>query len=575
MAKRSPRLQFSDEERAAPELKKAVRKADKRVDKLEKAEAKIPQKKVKVRTVDADTGKVTARISFEDKKRPPSKLTHAIEAAPGETVLAAVHREIRQREDDNVGVESAHKLEETAEGGYRLADSAHRSHQLKPYRNAERAEAKADRANIRALNKEAERQNPQLSSNPYSRWQQKQAIKKEYAAAKAGKSAQNTVKASEATAKAASKAAETTKKTGEFIARHKKTFLIIGGIAAMLVLLLNVASSCSILFEGGISAIGMSTYPSEDADMRSAEAAYCGMEAELQEHLDTYERTHDYDEYHYDLDDIEHDPYVLISAITALHGGEWTVDEVGGILQTLFDKQYILTETVRTERRYYIETDTWTETDPETGETTTYSESYRVYYDYYICTVELENFNLSHVPVYIMSQSQLSMYALYMGTLGNRPDLFPSSGYISKYYTNRPDDHEIPEEYLSDETFAAMMLEAEKYLGYPYVWGGSSPSTSFDCSGFVSWVINHSGWDVGRLGAQGLCNICTRVSESEVKPGDLVFFVGTYDTPGVSHVAIYCGDGWIIHAGDPISYLHLPSSGLQGNFYCYGRLPGN
>ena len=575
MAKRSPRLQFSDEERAAPELKKAVRKADKRVDKLEKAEAKIPQKKVKTRVVDAKTGNVTTRLSFEEKKKPPSKLTHAIEAAPGETVVATVHREIRQSEDDNVGVESAHKLEETAEGGVRIADSAHRNHQLKPYRNAERAEAKADRANIRALNKDAERQNPQLSSNPYSRWQHKQAIKKEYAAAKAGKSAQNTVKASEATAKAASKAAETTKKTGEFIARHKKTFLIIGGIAAMLVLLLNVASSCSILFEGGISAIGMSTYPSEDADMRSAEAAYCGMEVELQEYLDTYERTHDYDEYHYDLDDIEHDPYVLISAITALHGGEWTIDEVGGILQTLFDKQYILTETVRTERRYYIETDTWTETDPETGETTTYSESYRVYYDYYICTVELENFNLSHVPVYIMSQSQLSMYALYMGTLGNRPDLFPSSGYISKYYTNRPDDHEIPEEYLSDETFAAMMLEAEKYLGYPYVWGGSSPSTSFDCSGFVSWVINHSGWDVGRLGAQGLCNICTRVSESEVKPGDLVFFVGTYDTPGVSHVAIYCGDGWIIHAGDPISYLHLPSSGLQGNFYCYGRLPGN
>lgn len=575
MAKRSPRLQFSDEERAAPELKKAVRKADKRVDKLEKAEVKIPQKKVKTRVVDAKTGNVTTRLSFEEKKKPPSKLTHAIEAAPGETVVAAVHREIRQSEDDNVGVESAHKLEETAEGGVRITDSAHRNHQLKPYRNAERAEAKVDKANIRALNKEAERQSPQLSSNPYSRWQQKQAIKKEYAAAKAGKGAQNTVKASETTAKATSKAAETTKKTGEFIARHKKTFLIIGGIAAMLVLLLNVASSCSILFEGGISAIGMSTYPSQDSDMRSAEAAYCGMEAQLQEYLDTYERTHDYDEYHYDLDDIEHDPYVLISAITALHGGEWTVDEVGGILQTLFDKQYILTETVTTERRYYIETDTWTETDPETGETTTYSESYRVYYDYYICTVELENFNLSHVPVYIMSQSQLSMYALYMGTLGNRPDLFPSSGYISKYYTNRPDDHEIPEEYLSDETFAAMMLEAEKYLGYPYVWGGSSPSTSFDCSGFVSWVINHSGWDVGRLGAQGLCNICTRVSESEVKPGDLVFFVGTYDTPGVSHVAIYCGDGWIIHAGDPISYLHLPSSGLQGNFYCYGRLPGN
>ena len=579
MAKRAPRLQFSEEERAAPELTKAVQKADKRMDKLEKAEAKIPQKKVKTRVVDPKTGKVTTRLSFEEKKRPPSKLTHALETAPGETVFAAVHREIRQGEKDNVGVESAHKLEETAEGGVRIVDSVHRSHQLKPYRNAQRAEAKADKANIKALNKEAERQNPQLSSNPYSRWQQKQAIKKEYAAAKAGKSTQSTVKASEATAKAASKAAEKTKKAGEFIARHKKGFLLAGAITAMVVLLLNVASSCSVLIEGGVSAIGMSTYPCEDSDMLAAEAAYCGMEAELQDMLDNYELTHDYDEYHYDLDDIEHDPYVLISAITALHGGEWTVDEVGGIMQTLFEKQYILTETVTTETRYKTETryGSYSYTDPETGETVweDYEYDVQVPYTYYICTVELENFNLSHVPVYIMSRDQLSMYALYMGTLGNRPDLFPSSGYISKYYTNRPDEHEIPETYLADETFAAMMLEAEKYLGYPYVWGGSYPSTSFDCSGFVSWVINHSGWDVGRLGAQGLCNICTRISESEVKPGDLVFFVGTYDTPGVSHVAIYCGDGWIIHAGDPISYLHLPSSGLQGNFYCYGRLPGN
>ena len=579
MAKRAPRLQFTQEERTAPELEKVIRKADKRMYKLEKAEARIPQKKVKTRVVDPESGKVTTRISFEDKRRPPSKLTHAIEAAPGETVLAAVHREIRQSEEDNVGVESAHKLEETAEGGVRIADSAHRSHQLKPYRNADRAESKADRANIRALNKEADRQNPQLSSNPYSRWRQKQAIKKEYAAAKAGKSTQNTVKASEATAKAASKAAEKTKKAGEFIVRHKKGFLIAGAITAMVVLLLNVASSCSVLIEGGVSAIGMSTYPSEDADMRAAEVQYCGMEAELQEMLDNYELTHDYDEYHYDLDDIEHDPYVLISALTALQGGAWTIDDVQGNLAMLFEKQYILTETVTTETRYRTETryGSYSYTDPETGETVweDYEYDVQVPYTYYICTVELENFNLSHVPVYIMSRDQLSMYAMYMGTLGNRPDLFAGSSYVTKYYHTEYEVYEIPPEALEDEQFAAMIEEAEKYLGYPYVWGGSYPSTSFDCSGFVSWVVNNCGvgWNVGRLGASGLLGICTRVSAANARPGDLIFFQGTYDTTGASHVGIYVGNGMMLHCGDPIQYTSMETSYWQQHFLAFGRMP--
>lgn len=568
MSKRSPRLLFSEEETAAPELKKVIKKADRRMAKLEKAEAKIPQKKVKQRVVDAKTGKVTTRLSFEEKKKPPSKLTHAIEAAPGETVLAAVHREIREGEQDNVGVESAHKLEETAEGGYRLGRSAYRSHKLKPYRAADRAEVKADNANIKALNKEAKYQDPQFQSSPYSRWQQKRAIKKEYAAAKAGKGAQNTVKASETTAKAAKRAAEDTKKAGSFIVRHKKAFLIIGGLAAVVVLLMTVVSSCSILFQGASSTANASTYPCEDADMLAAEAQYCAMEAELQEKLDNYEASHDNDEYHFDLDDIEHDPYVLLSAITALHGDTWTVGEVGGILQTLFDKQYILTETVVTERRYYIETDTWTDADGHT-----HTDSYRVYYDYYICTVTLENFNLSHVPVYIMSQDQLSMYAMYMATLGNRPDLFGDSSYVDRYYGGEYEDYEIPPEALEDETFAAMMTEAEKYLGFPYVWGGSSPSTSFDCSGFVSWVINHSGWDVGRLGASGLLGICTRVSAANVRPGDLIFFQGTYDTPGASHVGIYVGNNKMIHCGDPIQYADLTQSYWQQHFLAYGRMP--
>ena len=441
MSKRSPRLQFSDEERASPELKKAIQKADKKADKLEKAEAKIPKKTVKRKehVVDAE-GKVTTRLYFEevDKKKPPSKLTHAATAAPINSALATAHREVRQSEDENVGTESAHKVEEVAEGGVRMVDSAYRSHKLKPYREAAHAEAAADKANLHALNKQAKKQNPEFSSNPYSRWQQKRAIKKEYMAAKAGKSTSNTIKASEMTAKAAKKAAKETKKTSEFIAKHKKGALIVAGLGLLMVFMLNVVSSCSVLVQSGMSAFGATTYPVEDSDMMAAEAQYCALEAELQDYLDNYERTNDYDEYHYDLDDIEHDPYVLLSAITALHGGEWTIDEVGGIIQMLFEKQYILTETVETETRYRTETRTGTTTytDPDTGETVTEEYEYEVQvpYTYYICTVELEIFNLSHVPVYIMSHDQLSMYATYMSTLGNRPDLFPSSSYVDAYY---------------------------------------------------------------------------------------------------------------------------------------------
>lgn len=265
-------------------------------------------------------------------------------------------------------------------------------------------------------------------------------------------------------------------------------------------------------------------------------------------------------EYHFDLDTIEHDPYVLLSIVCALHEGEWTLDEVRGTLQMLFDRQYILTEDVVVEVRYRTVTRTNSEGNDYDVE---------VPYNYYICYVTLENFNLSHLPVYIMGEETLSRYALYMATLGNRPDLFPSSPYVGKY-TNKPPAHEIPEDYLADETFAAILKEAEKYVGYPYVWGGSSPSTSFDCSGFVSYVYNQCGWDFGRLGAQGLYNISTRTSNP--KPGDLVFFTGTYDTPGISHVGIYVGDGWMLHCGDPISYANLNTSYWQSHFYAYGKL---
>ena len=568
--KREPRLQFSDADLVEPKLEKPIKRVKKAEAKADKAQAKIPKKTVvkKERGFDPATGKVKTQLRFEevDKKKPPSKLTHAVQDAPANFVLSQVHREVRQSEDDNVGVEAAHKVEQAVESGGRLVQSAHRAHQLKPYRAAIRAERKLEQANLDALQKKAEIDSP--TSNPVSKWQQKQAIKKQYAAAKHNQAAQTTAKAAENTVKAAKKAAEKAEKAGKYVWEHRRGFAIAAAILLMLAFLLNGLSSCSVIMDGVGSGIAASTYPSQDADMLGAEAQYCEMEAELQRYLDTYESTHDYDEYHFDLDTIEHDPYVLISIITALHQGEWTLDEVQGTLQMLFDRQYILTEDVVVETRYRTETDTWTDADGNT-----HTDTYQVPYDYYICTVTLENFNLSHVPVYIMSEEQLGMYATYMATLGNRPDLFPGSGYIGKYVEGSYTDYDIPPEALDDEVFAAIIKEAEKYLGYPYVWGGSSPSTSFDCSGFVSWVINHSGWDVGRLGAQGLCNICTPVSSANVKPGDLVFFTGTYDTPGVSHVGIYVGNNMMIHCGDPISYANLNSSYWQSHFYRYGRLP--
>ena len=582
MSKRSPRLQFTDEERASPELKKAIQKADKKADKLDKAEAKIPKKTVKrkERVVDAE-GRVTTRLHFEevDKKKLPSKLTHSVADAPLNTVLATAHRQVRESEDENVGVEGAHRLEQAAEGGVRSLQFAHRYHKLKPYRNAAHAETAADKANLKALNKQAQRNNPQFSSNPYSRWQQKRAIKKEYMAAKAGRSGKNTAKTTQKTTKTAKKTAENTKKSAIFLAKHWKGALTALTILLIAAFLLNVVSSCSVLVQSGVSSFGGSSYAVEDTNMQDAETQYCALEAELQQYLDTYESTHGYDEYHYDLDEIYHDPYVLLSAISALHGGEWTIDQAGETLQALFDKQYILTETITTETRYRTETQIGNiiYTHPYTGEliVSTYEYEVEVPYTYFICNVTLENFDLSHVPVYIMSEEQLSMYATYMSSLGNRPDLYPDSEYVDRYFNTEYEDYKIPALALSDTQFASMMEEAEKYIGYPYVWGGSSPSTSFDCSGFVSWVVNNcdEGWNIGRLGTESLRQTCSYVSPQNARPGDLIFFEGTYDTMGASHVGIYVGNNMMIHCGDPIQYASINTSYWQQHFLSFGRLP--
>ena len=498
------------------------------------------------------------------KQKPlkPKGPVRRVAGVAGRGVHGFVHGKIYEVEHENVGTEGAHRTELAGETvlrhGTRFVKKQVREH---PARAVRRAESRHTKATADYYYRKTVEEHPEMQKGgALSRYLQKQKIKRQYAkqvreaAKQGGKTAE----------KAVSSAGKLTEKVVAYAKEHPVGLLAAALCLILLLSLQSCLSSMTTVGNGLVGAVAASTYPSEDADMLGAEAAYCAMEDELQDYLDSYQRTHDYDEYHFNLDDIEHDPYVLISILTALREGAWTLEEVQGTLQMLFDRQYILTEDVVVEQRYYLETDTWTDEDGNT-----HSDTYRVYYDYYICYVTLENFNLSHLPIYIMGEDQLSRYALYMATLGNRPDLFPSSPYVEKY-TSPPVEHDIPEAYLADETFAAILKEAEKYIGFPYVWGGSSPSTSFDCSGFVSYVYNQCGWSFGRLGAQGLYNISTRTSSP--KPGDLVFFTGTYDTPGISHVGIYVGDGWMLHCGDPISYANLNTSYWQSHFYAYGKL---
>ena len=494
------------------------------------------------------------------KQKPPKKPgpVRRVGRVAGGSAHSFVHGKIYENEHENVGIEGAHRSELVGESalrhGSRFVKRKIREHPAKAVR---KAESKYIKATADYHFHTAAQEHPELSKNALSRFWQKRRLRKRYQ-----KQAKEAAKYG---AQAAGKTAVTTEKLAAravgFVKRHPVGCLLALACVLLVLVMQSCSSSLVTLGNSTIGAVGASTYPCEDGDLLGAEAAYCDLEAELSDYLDSYESTHDYDEYHFDLDEIEHDPYVLLSLLCSLHEGQWTLPQVEGSLQTLFDSQYILTEDVVVEVRYRTETHTDSEGNDYEVE---------VPYNYYICYVTLENKNLSHLPVYLLSEDQMSRYAIYMATLGNRPDLFPGSEYIGKY-TETPEGYEVPREYLDDETFAAILSEAEKYIGYPYVWGGSSPATSFDCSGYVSWVINHSGWNVGRLGAQGLYNICTPTSNPQ--PGDLVFFKGTYDTPGVSHCGIYVGDGRMLHCGDPIGYANLNTSYWQSHFYAYGRLP--
>lgn len=511
--------------------------------------------------LDAAREKAAAQKPLD--KPNPAKAT-VKKAAVGAWYYA--HQKIHEVEQENVGVEAAHRTELAGEKAVRGA-SRFVKHRIRtrPTRRVAKWERRDIRAKADFEYRRMAREHPELKDNAVSRFFQKQRIKRQYqkqAREAAKQSARAAGKATTATAKIARAAAA-------FVKRHPAG-LLIALIAFLLILVLqSCMASMTTIGNGLIGAVGAGTYPSQDSDMLAAEAAYSGMETKLQNEADNYATLHPgYDEYHFNLGKVEHDPYVLISILSALHDGAWTIDEVQDMLSTLFAKQYQLTQTVQTETRYRNEMSTVTNPDGSTSTVTM-----QVPYTYTICTVTLHNEDLSHLPVSILTEEQLSRYAFYMKTHGNRPDLFPQSQYPNASTLEPYTNYDIPAEYMSDKTFAAMMAEATKYLGYPYVWGGSSPETSFDCSGYVSWVINHSGWNVGRLGAQGLYDICTPIPASEAKPGDLVFFEGTYDTTGVSHVGIYVGDGEMIAAGDPIGYSDITTSYWKSHFYAFGRLP--
>ena len=527
--RKEPRLHFTDEERSDPALEKPIRKADRAAAKADRAQAKIPKKQVRQKTVDPKTGKVTTKLVLEDKKKPPSKLSHAVRDAPGDAALGKLHKEIRETEQDNVGVESAHKSEETAETGVRLVREGYRSHKLKPYRKAAQAEQKLEKANVNALYQKSLRENPQLTSNPFSRWQQKQAIKKEYAAAKRTGNTANTAKK---TGKAAKTVKEKAQQAGAFIMRHKKGFLLVGAIFLLICLLLNTMSSCSMMVQSIGSAISGSTYPSDDPELVAVEADYAARETALQAEIDNIESSHPgYDEYRYDLDMIGHDPHELAAFLSAVLQG-YTQSSAQGELERVFSAQYTLTLTEEIQIR------TYTDEDGDTHE-----------YEYRILHVKLESRPISSLATELLTPEQLEMYQVYRQTLGNKPLIFGGGS------TNTSDSESLDGvEFVNGtrpgnpELVELAKRQVGNVGGQPYwSWYGFNSRVEW-CACFVSWCYGQMGlseprfaacqsqgipWfqSHGQWGARGYDNLA---------PGDAIFF--DWDLDGsADHVGIVIG----------------------------------
>ena len=531
--RKEPRLHFTDEERSDPALEKPIRKADRAAAKADRAQAKIPKKQVRQKTVDPKTGKVTTKLVLEDKKKPPSKLSHAVRDAPGDAALGKLHKEIRETEQDNVGVESAHKSEEAVETGARLVREGYRSHKLKPYRKAAQAEQKLEKANVNALYQKSLRENPQLTSNPFSRWQQKQAIKKEYAAAKrAGQAAGNTANTAKKTGKAAKTVKEKAQQAGAFVMRHKKGFLLVGAIFLLICLLLNTMSSCSMMAQSIGSAISGSTYPSDDPELVAVEADYAARETALQAEIDNIESSHPgYDEYRYDLDMIGHDPHELAAFLSAVLQG-YTQSSAQGELERVFSAQYTLTLTEEIQIR------TYTDEDGDTHE-----------YEYRILHVKLESRPISSLATELLTPEQLEMYQVYRQTLGNKPLIFGGGS------TNTSDSESLDGvEFVNGtrpgnpELVELAKRQVGNVGGQPYwSWYGFNSRVEW-CACFVSWCYGQMGlseprfaacqsqgipWfqSHGQWGARGYDNLA---------PGDAIFF--DWDLDGrADHVGIVIG----------------------------------
>ncbi|MDB2133540.1 C40 family peptidase [Enterocloster clostridioformis] len=560
MAKRPTRLRFTEDDLSSDAVKKAAGKAEIAAAKAEKAVDKNTPKKHRKLRQEADvSASRTAKLRFgkakaDDIPPKPSGIKRTATHAPVDTLSANVHKSISRYEDDNVGVQTAHQTELGAETAYHVADHAVYSHKLKAYDKAEKLVSKSDKANVNALFEKFKKDNPNASSNPLSRWQQKHNIKKEYAAARAGKGGKATAKGAEKTAKGAK---SLTQKITDFCVSHKTALLWVLAIGLLFMVISGMFASCSTMFQGGTQVVLGTSFTAEDEDILGTDEDYTALENDLRSQVDNIESTHPgYDEYRYTLDEIGHNPYELASYLTVVFE-DYTREEVQATLQQLFEQQYelILEEEVEIRTRTETRTGTRTHTDPETGETweEEYEYEVEVEYEYYILNVTLRNYGLGNVIRSSgLSADQLERYEVLLETLGNRSYLFGEDVSSAPGGGGEYTDYDIPGEALTDTAFANMIREAEKYLGYPYVWGGSSPSTSFDCSGFVSWVINNcgNGWSVGRQTANGLKNLCAIIPPSEAKPGDLIFFQGTYNTSGASHVGIYVGNGMMIHCGD-------------------------
>lgn len=494
-----------------------------------------------------------------------------------DALSAKAHQSVRNADqDNNSGVEAAHFTEGSAEGAARAGYRFQYGRKLRQYKKLERLEKKADKDAVDSIFAERMKSDPQAGSNLFSRWRQKQAIKKEYAAAKAGAAAaENTVAG---TAKAAQGTASMTEKAFQFVQSHSHIIIGIAAVGLLVLVIAGSVSSCSVLINGGGNVVLGTSYTAEDEDLKGVETDYTKLEDKLRKQIDRIETDHPgYDEYRYNLAEIGHNPYELASLLT-VEFENYTRSQVQARLQSIFEAQYELKLVEKVEIRTRKETRVGYSYNPITGTGHTYTYQVTVQYEYKILNVTLLNRGVDYVARNSgLTDDQLQRYEVTLDCRGNRDDLFAGIAFATPDgagSSGEYQDYDIPGEALTDEKFRKMITEAEKYLGYPYVWGGSSPSTSFDCSGFVSWVINHcgNGWNVGRQTANGLMGKCDIIQKSEAKPGDLIFFQKTYNTSGASHVGIYVGNGMMIHCGNPISYASIETNYWRQHYYCMGRI---